>query len=595
MIFNVIGIMESTAKNKIRLIPYGMSDFARIRRENRYYVDKTMFIPRLEEFKYQMFLRPRRYGKSLMLNMLAAYYDIAYKDRFDELFGDLYIGKNPTEEHNKYLILKFDFSKVDPDYTKTQSSFNALVLNVLTDFAERYKDLLPDGSVQEIKTQNNSNTAFTILLSIVSRTKYSIYVLIDEYDNFANTLLADSESNYKDLTHGDGFFRLFFNNLKSVTNDNDAAVSRIMISGVTPLTLSDVTSGYNIGMNISMDSSFNSLAGFTETEYRQMLEYYRDATGIFKHTVDELIQITKPWYDNNCFSEDSVGEDRMYNSDMGLYFINEYIRKRGNIPDKMVDKNVSTDYNKMVALIRFEKKFGEKTSLIQRINNDGQIYAYIEDEFALKDLSRYENLVSLMYYMGLLSIGGHERGRTKLIIPNSTVRQQYILYMQRNYDTFMSWKTDENIMSDLGYSLAWDGAHEPFFRYVASCMKDATKNNDFNKYGEAFVKGFFLCQFGVNLNYFTPFTEQELDHGYSDLYLKPRIGTPHGYIIELKYCKHSSTPAEVKALLEQARVQLPNYINAKHLTTEAQDGNWTLHPIILVFKGWELAEYEVMG
>ena len=318
--------MESTAKNKIRLIPYGMSDFARIRRENRYYVDKTMFIPRLEEFKYQMFLRPRRYGKSLMLNMLAAYYDIAYKDRFDELFGDLYIGKNPTEEHNKYLILKFDFSKVDPDYTKTQSSFNALVLNVLTDFAERYKDLLPDGSVQEIKTQNNSNTAFTILLSIVSRTKYSIYVLIDEYDNFANTLLADSESNYKDLTHGDGFFRLFFNNLKSVTNDNDAAVSRIMISGVTPLTLSDVTSGYNIGMNISMDSSFNSLAGFTETEYRQMLEYYRDTTGIFKHTVDELIQITKPWYDNNCFSEDSVGEDRMYNSDMGLNFINEYIR-----------------------------------------------------------------------------------------------------------------------------------------------------------------------------------------------------------------------------------------------------------------------------
>ncbi len=166
--------------------------------------------------------------------------------------------------------------------------------------------------------------------------------------------------------------------------------------------------------------------------------------------------------------------------------------------------------------------------------------------------------------------------------------------MQRNYATFVSWKTDDNIMSDLGYSLAWKGEHEKFFRYIASCMKDATKNNDFNKYGEAFVKGFFLCQFGVNLNYYTPYTEQELDHGYSDLYLKPRIGTPHGYIIELKYCKHSSTPAEVKALLEQARVQLPNYINAKHLTTEAQDGNWTLHPIILVFKGWELAEYEVM-
>ncbi|MBQ2098039.1 MAG: AAA family ATPase [Bacteroidales bacterium] len=587
--------MQPTQKNKIRLLPYGMSDFATIRRENRYYVDKTMFIPKLEEFKYQMFLRPRRFGKSLMLNMLAAYYDVAMKDSFDELFGGLYIGDNPTEERNKYLILKFNFSGIDPDETKVQDSFNTNVLDTLVSFAKKYKDLLPEGTASKIANETKSNDAFTKLTNIIQLAGLQIYAIIDEYDNFANTMLADSESNYMNLTHGDGFFRLFFNNLKAATTENDAAVSRIMISGVTPLTLSDVTSGYNIGMNISADSQFNSLAGFTETEFRQMLEYYHDATGVFHHTVDELIEITKPWYDNNCFSANSVRKDRMYNSDMGLFFLREYIKNDGNIPENMVDSNISSDYNKMTKLIRFEQQFGEKTSLIQRINNDGYIYGTIKPEFALNDLDRYENLVSLMFYMGLLSVGDHQAGRTKLIIPNSTVRQQYFRYMQRNYDTFVSWKTDDNIMSDLGYSLAWKGEHEKFFRYIASCMKDATKNNDFNKYGEAFVKGFFLCQFGVNLNYFTPFTEQELDHGYSDLYLKPRIGTPHGYIIELKYCKHSSTPAEVKALLEQARVQLPNYINAKHLTTEAKDGNWTLHPIILVFKGWELAEYEVMG
>ena len=586
--------MQPTQKNKIRLLPYGMSDFATIRKENRYYVDKTMFIPKLEEFKYQMFLRPRRFGKSLMLNMLAAYYDVAMKDSFDDLFGGLYIGENPTEERNKYLILKFNFSGIDPDETKVQDSFNTNVLDTLVSFAKKYKDLLPEGTASKIANETKSNDAFTKLTNIIQLAGLQIYAIIDEYDNFANTMLADSESNYMNLTHGDGFFRLFFNNLKAATTENDAAVSRIMISGVTPLTLSDVTSGYNIGMNISADSQFNSLAGFTETEFRQMLEYYHDATGVFHHTVDELIEITKPWYDNNCFSEDSIDDDRMYNSDMGLFFIREYIKKNGKIPENMVDSNISSDYNKMTKLIRFEQQFGEKTSLIQRINNDGYIYGTIKPEFALNDLDRYENLVSLMFYMGLLSVGAHQAGRTKLIIPNSTVRQQYFRYMQRNYDTFVSWKTDDNIMSDLGYSLAWKGEHEKFFRYIASCMKDATKNNDFNKYGEAFVKGFFLCQFGVNLNYFTPFTEQELDHGYSDLYLKPRIGTPHGYIIELKYCKHSSTPSEVKALLEQARVQLPNYINAKHLTTEAKDGNWTLHPIILVFKGWELAEYEVI-
>ena len=587
--------MQPTQKNKIRLLPYGMSDFARIRRENKYYVDKTMFIPQLEEFSYQMFLRPRRFGKSLMLNMLAAYYDVAMKDSFDELFGGLYIGDNPTEERNKYLILRFDFSKVDPDEKKVNDSFNALVLDTLFKFTLKYKNLLPEGTIDKISSQTESNTAFSVLLGFAQLAGLQIYVIIDEYDNFANTMLADSEINYKNLTHGDGFFRLFFNNLKACTNDNDAAVSRIMISGVTPLTLSDVTSGYNIGMNISADSQFNSLAGFTEMEFRQMLEYYRDATGVFNHTVDELIEITKPWYDNNCFSAKSVRNDRMYNSDMGLFFLNEYIKNDGNIPENMVDSNISSDYNKMTKLIRFEQQFGEKTSLIQRINNDGYIYGTIKPEFALNDLDRYENLVSLMFYMGLLSVGDYQAGRTKLIIPNSTVRQQYFRYMQRNYATFVSWKTDDNIMSDLGYSLAWKGEHEKFFRYIANCMKDATKNNDFNKYGEAFVKGFFLCQFGVNLNYFTPYTEQELNHGYSDLYLEPRRDTPHGYVIELKYCNHSSTPAEVKALLEQARVQLPKYIAAKDLTTKAKEHNWTLHPIILVFNGWELAEYEVIG
>ncbi|MBO4772990.1 MAG: AAA family ATPase [Bacteroidales bacterium] len=584
--------MESTAKNKIRLIPYGMSDFARIRRENRYYVDKTMFIPRLEEFKYQTFLRPRRYGKSLMLNMLAAYYDVAYKDQFDELFGGLYIGEHPTEECNKYLILKFDFSKVDPDYTKTQSSFNELVLSTLRTFAEKYAELLPKETVPTIKAHKNSNDAFTELLNLAQLAGQQIYAIIDEYDNFANTLLADSENNYRDLTHGDGFFRLFFNNLKACTNGNDAAVSRIMISGVTPLTLSDVTSGYNIGDNISTNHKFNSFVGFTETEYRQMLEYYRDATGIFKHTVDQLIEITKPWYDNNCFSIKSVGEERMYNSDMGLYFIKNYIQNGGEIPEKMVDKNVKTDYNKMVALIRFEKNFGEKTSLIQRINNDGQIYAQIEDEFALQDLDKYENLVSLMYYMGLLSIGGYDTGDTLLIVPNATVRQQYFKYLKQSYKDFISWKTDDNVMTDLGRGLAKRGEPEPFFRYISSCMGEVSNVKDFNDQGEAFVKGFFLCQFGTNLNYFVAFTEHYFGHGYTDLYLKPRFGTPHAYLIELKYVKHSATDAEVKAKLEEACSQLPKYVNDKNLLTEAKDGNWTLHPIILVFKGWELAEYK---
>ena len=581
--------------SSIRHLPYGQSDFATIRKENKYYVDKTMFIPMLEEYNYQMFLRPRRFGKSLMLNMLAAYYDVAMKDDFDMLFGDLYIGKNPTENRNKYLILKFNFSKVDPDAKNVNASFNELVLSTLRDFASKYVELLPKGIVEELYQEKSSNTAFTKLLGKVHLAGREIYAIIDEYDNFANTMLADSESHYTNLTHGDGFFRLFFNNLKAATTENEAPVARIMISGVTPLTLSDVTSGYNIGMNISTDSMFNTLAGFTESEFRQMLEYYRDATGVFKHSVDELIEITKPWYDNNCFSTKSLKQDRMYNSDMALYFLREYIANDGDLPEKMVDSNITTDYNKMSKLIRLEKQFGQKTSLIQRITTEGQIYSRIKSEFSLEDLTRYENLVSLMFYMGLLSVNGYDIGDALLVIPNSTVRQQYFEYMKRSYETLISWKTDDNIFDELGRAFAKRGEHEPFMRYIASCMKETSDNRDFIKTGEAFVKGFILGQFGTNLNYYLSHTEYAHGHCYSDIFLEPRLGTPYAYVIELKYCPKTSSQVEIDNLLNEARTQLPQYVNNNKINVQAKDNGWTLTGIIMVFNGWELARYEVLG
>lgn len=578
--------------SKIKTLPYGESDFELIRTENKYYVDKTMFIPALETYSYQFFLRPRRFGKSLMLNMLAAYYDVANKDRFQELFGDLAIGKNPTKLHNSYMILKFNFSKIDPEKEDVQKSFDKYVMFVLNAFVDKYKNLLPQAAIEAERNADNSNDAFTGLTDNLYSCEYRIYVLIDEYDNFANTLLADSEKTYAKLTHGDGFFRLFFNNLKAATTENNAPVAKIMISGVTPLTLSDVTSGFNIGLNISMDYTFNSLVGFTETEMRQMLEYYRDTTGIFKHSIDQLIELTKPWYDNNCFSSRALEQDRMFNSDMALYFLHNYIKNNGEIPESMVDYNVTTDYNKMVKLIRFEKQFGQKTSLIQRITTEGQIYTNIKPEFSLENLTRYENLVSLMYYMGLLSIARYERGRVLLKIPNATVRQQFFDYMSRVYDNLVSWKIDENVMSDLGYSFAWNGEHEPFMRYVANCMTDISDNRDFGPQGEAFVKGFILGQFGTNLNYYLAYSEHVEGHGYSDIFLEPRLGAPHAYVFEIKYCKPNSNKSEIDRQLKEARVQLPKYINTKNLTTKAKDGGWTLHGIILVFNGWKLVKYE---
>ena len=185
-------------------------------------------------------------------------------------------------------------------------------------------------------------------------------------------------------------------------------------------------------------------------------------------------------------------------------------------------------------------------------------------------------------------------GDTLLIIPNSTVRQQYLEYMKRSYETLISWKTDDNIMNDLGRAFAKRGEHEPFLRYIASCMKETSDNRDFIKTGEAFVKGFILGQFGTNLNYYLAHSEYAHGHCYSDIYLEPRLNIPYAYVIELKYCPKSSNEKDIDALLDEARVQLPKYINDNHLQTTAKDKGWSLTGIIMVFNGWELARYEVM-
>ncbi len=576
-------------EQKVRQIPYGVTNFEEIRKRNLYYVDKTEYISKLENAGYYlMFLRPRRFGKSLMLDVLANYYDVKREDKFDELFGGLYIHDNPTENRNKYLILSLNFSKIDPQ--DVEKSFNDYMLGRIRAFVSDYREYLTDTNYDDFKDIKSSNNAFNELDYAVRRSGYKMYVIIDEYDNFANTILAESEDTYRNVTHGDGFFRLFFNNLKACTTGSDSSVARIMISGVTPLCLSDVTSGYNIGLNISLDEKFNAMVGFTEKEIREVFAYYRDAMGTFNHSVDELLEITKPWYDNNCFNEDCLG-DHMYNSDMTLYFLTRYV-ERGQFPKQMVDTNIRTDYNKMVKIIRFEKNFGDKTRTIQKVANDGEIFSLINPEFALADLQSYTNLVSLMFYMGLLSIGRYEKGTPVLIVPNNTVRQQYIDYMLHVYGQILDWKSDQSYLNDLGREMAWSGEAEPLFRYVADCMKDQSSNGDFGKYGEAFVKGFMQCQFGAYLNYFTSFTEKELGHGYSDIYLEPRNGAMHSYVVELKYLKHESSEEEVEAKLNEARTQIEKYVSDKRYQEIAKDREWILHKIILVFKGWEMARYE---
>ncbi len=574
----------------MKKIPYGITNFDRIVKENMYYVDKTDFIPKLENSDaFVTFLRPRRFGKTLLTAVLDAYYNVKYKDNFDLYFKGQKVYENVTENHNSYLVMKFDFSKVDNNIERCQASFNTEILMTLDKYLKEYKEYYSQELYQEfrkIKDAENpqSNDAFKFVLDQSYLLGYRIYIIIDEYDNFANSLLARNENDYIKITHGDGFFKLFFNILKAYTSGMGSPVERILIIGVSPLTLSDVTSGYNIGANHSLDEDMNAMVGFSETEVNKMLDYYREATGVFKHNNEEIMAKIKPWYNNYCFNEYCLEDERMFNSDMIWYFLGEYTKK-GRFPKEMVDTNIKTDYDKMRMLIRYDKSFGRKASVIQQIMINGEIGSSINREFTISQLQDDKNLVSLLFYLGMLSITRYEYGRAILGIPNHTVMYQYYTYMRDCYNDCISWRSDNDLIDELGHRMAYFGEAIEFLEYIVSCMKELSGPRDFDPQAEAFVKGFILATLGVKMNFYTIETEKQMNHGYSDIFIKPMRDAKNAFVIELKYLKANASDDEVLEKENEAEVQLKQYLSSKINQQELADQGITCRGIILVMSG----------
>ena len=577
----------------MRLIPYGETDYVTIRKENSYYVDKTAFIPYFETAaKYIMFLRPRRFGKTLFMNMLAAYYDVLEKDNYEQNFGGLDIYNHTTSNQGKYMILKFSFASVDSRKENVEDSFNFNVCENIRRFVKRYEKYLPENAAEYMKEVTDvSNKALERLISLTENIPYKIYIMIDEYDNFANTLFSTDEDAYRDLTHGDGFFRLFFNVLKDMTSTNNALIGRILISGVSPLTLSDVTSGFNIARNMSIDANLNAAMGFAESEVRAMLEYYRDETGVFKHSIDELIDMMKPVYDNYCFSSGMIDEERVFNSDMVLYFVMNYQSQKGRLPEKLVDPNVSTDFFKMEKMVKIEHNYGEKSRIIMDIVNTGKAYFELNPEFAIAELSTPDNLQSLLYYMGLLSFGLDKDGVPCFTVPNETVRMQYCRYIEKCYTQILGWRSDVDILSRHWNTLVFKGDCKPFISYIASVMEENSSVRDFDAQGEFFVKGFFLSHFCKSSS-FLAFTELEADHGFTDMFLEPLGYKRYAYMIEFKYCKKNSSDETVAQLKDDANAQLQRYIADHRITEKCVSKKWELHTAVVVFRGWKMEVLE---
>ena len=571
-------------------IPYGMQNFEDVIKEDCYYVDKTPFIEQIEESnKYFFFIRPRRFGKSLTLSMLENYYDINKKDKFEEIFGKLYIGQNPTPEHNTYLIIHLNFAEVAAgldDYKDGLDNHCSLVFNF---FCDIYAHILPANTKEGLEKLTDAVSQLRFLCQKCQEVGKKIYLFIDEYDNFTNMILAHEEHlmRYRNQTHGEGYLRQFFNTIKGAAGNT---LGRVFVTGVSPVTMDDLTSGFNIGTNYSLSPKFNEMTGFTEEEVREMLDYYSSVLP-FNHTTDELIKVMKPWYDNYCFAVKSYGKTTMYNSVMVLNFISNYIDNEYDIPDSMVETNIRIDYDKLRMLIRHDKEFAHDASIIQQLVTQGFVIGTLNENFPAERINDPDNFLSLLFYFGMVTIDGTYKGETKFIIPNEVVRDQMYTYLLDTYKE-NDLVYDRYSKGKLESKLAYDGQFKPYFEYIADCLKKYSSQRDKQK-GEAFVHGFTLAMTSQN-KFYRPISELDNDGGYADIFLSPLCDIykdmVDSYIIELKYSKSQTTDEQVKKLFEEASAQISRYADSDMVREAVKTTK--LHKLVVIYRGAEMVACE---
>ena len=572
-------------ENSLKGLPYGVSDFVKVRERDLYYVDKTEYLAKMENVAdFLFFIRPRRFGKSLFISMMRAYYDKAMASRFDELFGGLWIGSHPTQWQGKFQVLYFDFSRVGADLGSLEEQFNDYCCTRLDAFMRRYASEYPDDVQKQFYAANNVRSKLNILDAAAQELGIHLYLIIDEYDNFTNVILnQQGEEVYHAITHADGFYRGIFKLFKGM-------FERIFLIGVSPVTLDDLTSGFNIATNISIDPRFNDMLGFTTDDVRQLVTYYKDADLLpANRSVDDIVEEMRPWYDNYCFAKQSLKDERrVFNPDMALRYLNDYTGN-GVPPEDMLDPNTKTDYNKMRRLLQLDTLQGERKGILRHITEEGQIVSPIVASFPANRLTDPDMFVSLLFYYGMLTIKEPRGASMLLAIPNNNVRQQYYEYLLEQYKPvaeIMQYK-----LAEYFYEMAYNGDWQKALRYIGEAYERVSSIRDSIE-GERNLQGFFLAYLGFSAYYLTA-PEVEVSHGYCDFFLMPdlrRYEVQHSYILELKYLPKKDFDTRKDAQWAEAVKQIGRYAEAPKVKT--MTAGTKLHKIIMQFESWTLRRME---
>ena len=585
-------------EQQVKLLPYGVADFVTVIEQNLYYVDKTMFIPELEKQPRNLFfIRPRRFGKSIFLSMLYSYYDCAQSHKFQSLFGNLWIGQHPTPLQGKYQVLFLDFSQITGNIDKLETKFNSYLSINLDAFVRQYSEYY-QAEMEEILAQEDFEEKMELIFKAAKAHQYHLYLIIDEYDNFTNVILNErGEKVYHAITHADGFYRDVFKKFKG-------NFERIFMMGVSPVTLDDVTSGFNIGWNISIKPEFDEMLGFSTTDVVEMFTYYKEHGSIPADSdIDAIVNDMKPWYDNYCFAEDALKKKtRMFNCDMVLYYLRNYM-DNGCSPRQMIDPNTRTDYGKMKKLLQFDKLDGERKGIIRKIAEEEQIVTQLYESFSAYQIPKAEIFPSLLFYYGMLTIKGTRGSKLILGIPNNNVRKQYYGYLEEEYQA--KAYVDVNQLTDYYYDMAYDGKWEEGLRFMADAYAKVSSVRDGIE-AERNLQGFFMAYLNLN-DYYITAPELELNHGYCDFFLLPDLthyASQHSYILELKVLSKKDFSAIVEGEFtedgkpmtkaekqwREAVEQIHRYAEAPRV--EALRQGTKLHLIIMQFEGWELKRME---
>jgi hypothetical protein len=567
-------------------LPYGESNFTKVINEGYFYQDRTAFIHDLEAAPgFLYYLRPRRFGKSLFVSMLEHYYALEFQPQFNDLFGKLDIGKNPTPLANQYMVLKFEFTGIQTDTpVSTREGFLESVRDSVGLFLNQYDDIFPPDIHAAIVEKKQANLVMKALFFHYKKINKSkkipkIYLLIDEYDHFTNELISFNFDFFAKSVTENGFVRKFYETIKAATWDG--IVDRLFITGVSPVTVDSLTSGFNIGTNISLRPAFHGMMGFEETEVSGILK----GIGVEEADLTPLLNDLRAWYDGYLFHADA--KSHVYNPDMVLYFA-EYFQAEKKYPDDLLDTNIASDYTKIRNIFKIQQREDEHLETLRILTDTGEISAILTKEFSLTKKFEQGDLVSLLFYMGFLTIQAKELGGLIFTFPNYVIEKLYADYFISIVEQKAGLPIDNSQLNSAVRELALRGTPQYLYNIVTEVVK-VLSTRDAKDFNEMSLKAIFVSLLHQQQFYYVH-SEFETERQYVDVFLETITGNPVKYetAFELKYVKKGET-INAKTELDKAEIQLMNYMVTKKFNQRPN-----LKAFVLLVHGTELHQREMI-